>query len=166
MCAVTWGEGVLEGQLCSERHPSGAALRMTVGAGTHPGGVGALLGPSSPRSLGALLSGCLGYFSQCPGTPSKSPWLPQPFIPSRPLETLFSLRAGGGECAAGWSTQVREWLWPYSHCLDGRSLAVALSLPFLLSFPLELETMGWAQGQGISNLSEAGREKDGVLYPT
>lgn len=39
VCAVTWGEGVLEGQFSSEHHPSGAALRMTVGAGTHLGGV-------------------------------------------------------------------------------------------------------------------------------
>lgn len=62
------------------------------------------------------------------------------------------------------STQVRGQLWAYSHYLDGKSLAVSLSLlPFLPFFPLELETMGGAQGQGISNVSKPDREKERVL---
>ena len=75
---------MLEGQRCSEHHPSGAALRMTVGVGTHLGGEvpGCALLPAVSQAPTVTSHSAWG--------PRQSPWLPQPFVPST-LETLLPM---------------------------------------------------------------------------
>lgn len=136
VCAVTWaGEGVLRASPLWGRPQDDGGGWDTAGRWRRPAPHVCFLLP-----LRSPLSGSLGCFPQCLGTPSELPGLPQPFLSSRPLWTLFSLRVREGEVRAG------------AHGLEGshgiqpssRRQGAGPSLSFLLCLSFSWSWEPWA----------------------